>query len=581
MYLNDTPIAFNGSNMVTPPADGSPIDIVRTFNTNTFANAKNAYKIKVVASLVENPALSSQVISNNPFTIDNGLPVITIPIGEQSPVLEQTSPAGAPFTFHPTVTDSLDPAPTLTVTPSLTVYPPGITPVIFTARDWAGNQGVVNVNVTVLDTTPPSVTPPPDVTVSTNVGQAYASPVILGTPSVTDNSGNANTTNNAPSQYLLGVTIVTWTATDSSGNSATAIQKVTVIDTESPVIIGAATAPPNANGWYKDDVTIHFTASDSASGIDTVTADITITSEGENQSVTGTATDKAGNSASVTVTGISIDKTKPGLSFGGLNPAPNAAGWNNSDVTITYTTSDNLSGVASSVPVSPLSFTTNGANQTIAVTVTDKAGNSKTFDSPAVNLDKTMPVIVITAPQNKDYLTSESLTLNFTASDAPSGIASTTATLDGNPVTNGQVINLGGMAGNHTLSVVSIDKAGNTSSAAVAFKVIVASRVNMTPNTLNLKSQGSINAFTVRIEFPTGYDVAQIDVATVQINILGTLISAQLSPTSNGMVKFDRQPIINAIGNNTGDITFTITGKLKDGRSFTGYDTLKVINPGK
>ncbi len=65
------------------------------------------------------------------------------------------------------------------------------------------------------------------------------------------------------------------------------------------MITGAATTQPNAKGWYKTDVTVNFTATDEESGIDTITPDTVINTDGTDQSVTGTATDMAGNTASV------------------------------------------------------------------------------------------------------------------------------------------------------------------------------------------------------------------------------------------------------------------------------------------
>jgi len=77
------------------------------------------------------------------------------------------------------------------------------------------------------------------------------------------------------------------------------------------------------------------------------------------------------------------------------------------------------------------------------------------------------------------------------------------------------------------------------------------------------------------------------------LNVLGTLINAQLTPTSVGdydgdkvpdrMVKFERQAVIAALvqAGKTGDVTLTVTGQLNDGRAFIGTDTIKVINPGK
>ncbi|MDP1845383.1 MAG: hypothetical protein Q8L09_01380 [Candidatus Moranbacteria bacterium] len=89
------------------------------------------------------------------------------------------------------------------------------------------------------------------------------------------------------------------------------VGEIVLADTIPPTITGAATSQPNANGWYNSNVTVHFSASDAESEIESVTSDVTISTEGANQSATGTAIDKAGNSASFTVTGINIDKTSP------------------------------------------------------------------------------------------------------------------------------------------------------------------------------------------------------------------------------------------------------------------------------
>jgi 5'-nucleotidase/UDP-sugar diphosphatase len=86
--------------------------------------------------------------------------------------------------------------------------------------------------------------------------------------------------------------------------------------------------------------------------------------------------------------------------------------------------------------------------------------------------DTTGPVITINAPTAKVYGPLDSpLVLDFSATDTPAGLASISATLDGNPFTTGQSINLTGFSqGAHTLKVDAIDKAGNASTASVTFK---------------------------------------------------------------------------------------------------------------
>jgi hypothetical protein len=109
-------------------------------------------------------------------------------------------------------------------------------------------------------------------------------------------------------------------------------------------------------------VTVSFVATDGLSGIVTSSGPQILTSEGAIQTVTGMATDLAGNNASVTVSGINIDKTAPAISGAATSP-PNAAGWYNSEVTISYNCSDALSGMASCPAqkvLSALSMVTDG-----------------------------------------------------------------------------------------------------------------------------------------------------------------------------------------------------------------------------
>lgn len=127
-------------------------------------------------------------------------------------------------------------------------FPPGETTVTCTASDAAGNEASGSFTVTVVDTTPPALSLPPDVTASQNACGGTA--VSLGAASATDASGAVTIASDAPALYLLGTTIVTFTATDGSGNSSSGGVSVTVNDTTAPSIDSAAPSqsiiwPPN------------------------------------------------------------------------------------------------------------------------------------------------------------------------------------------------------------------------------------------------------------------------------------------------------------------------------------------------
>lgn len=104
--------------------------------------------------------------------------------------------------------------------------------------------------------------------------------------------------------------------------------------------------------------------------------------------------------------------------------------------------------------------------------------------------------------------------------------------------------------------------------------------VDIVPNALNIRSRGLY--VTCHIELPDGFDVADIDVATVTIN---DVVSAEMEPTditdydTDGipdlMVKFSRQDLI-AIIDEIGEIEVTISGMV-GGQMFTGVETLRVL----
>src|SRR5258707_3826224 len=98
----------------------------------------------------------------------------------------------------------------------------------------------------------------------------------------------------------------------------------------------------------------------------------------------------------LTIEIIGVDNDPPTIQAT-VSPAPNAAGWNNSNVTVTFTCADATSGVANCP--SPITVTTEGANQTVSGTAVAAAGTTAS-PSLATSLDKTPPTISITSPAN-------------------------------------------------------------------------------------------------------------------------------------------------------------------------------------
>lgn len=82
--------------------------------------------------------------------------------------------------------------------------------------------------------------------------------------------------------------------------------------------------------------------------------------------------------------------------------------------------------------------------------------------------DTTPPVISLTNPGPQTYACA--VTIEFDATDSASGVAGVAATLNGDPVSNGQIVTLT-KPGLNTLSVTATDAAGNSSTETVTFSV--------------------------------------------------------------------------------------------------------------
>lgn len=100
-----------------------------------------------------------------------------------------------------------------------------------------------------------------------------------------------------------------------------------IFDISKPIITSSQSPLPNANKWNKTPVIVSFYASDTTSGIASVSpASVTLSSDGADQTASSTAIDNAGNSNTATVK-VSIDKTPPTnpticYGYSGLNGIP-------------------------------------------------------------------------------------------------------------------------------------------------------------------------------------------------------------------------------------------------------------------
>lgn len=189
--------------------------------------------------------------------------------------LEATSAAGAVATFaSPVANDLVDGALASTCDfASGATFPLGTTTVTCSATDNAGNTGSSAFDITVQDTTAPSIAPHANVTEEAT-GPSGAAVAYLN-PSATDLVDGAVAVSCAPpsgSVFGLGTATVTCSATDAAGNTATSNFGVTVQDTTPPAIDSHADV--NAIATSASGAVVSYTlpsASDLVDGPVTVT----------------------------------------------------------------------------------------------------------------------------------------------------------------------------------------------------------------------------------------------------------------------------------------------------------------------
>ncbi|WP_229796669.1 hypothetical protein, partial [Thermomonas carbonis] len=186
-------------------------------------------------------------------------------------------------------------------------------------------------------------------------------------------------------------------------------------------------SPDGGNGWYVSDVAVAWTVIDPESGIASSTgcAASTLTGDATGASASCTATNGVDLDAAVTTVPVNIDVTTPTIAVSAA-PAANGSGWNNSDVTASYTCTDGTSGIASCPNDQVLSTEGIGIASTFQ-TAKDVAGNvSEASNVVTVNIDKTAPTITAaatTAPNANGWHDGD-VTIRFSCSDATSGLAS-------------------------------------------------------------------------------------------------------------------------------------------------------------
>ena len=333
-----TRIMLNGQDVTSAftMADGSATALLQALPPAAFLAGTNT-----IAATVKDRAC-------NPFTVErrfsNGEVEDIVPPVIQQPdalVIEQAGPAGTVVTFPlPSATDDRDPAPVVTCTPnSGSLFPPGVTTVVCTARDQAGNVSEpVSFTVTVRDTIAPVLSQPGDILVEQ---EGPAGTIVSYTQPTAVDAVDPNPLVDCdppPGLFPGGTTVVTCTATDAAGNTSLPVTfRVRVVDTTPPSI---ETAPDLVVEQETPAGTVvSFVAPAATDTVDPVVDAVCIPPSGSvfppgSTVVQCVATDDSGNVSASIFSILVVDRTAPMVTI--ASPTSGSVGHPSSTLRVTF-----------------------------------------------------------------------------------------------------------------------------------------------------------------------------------------------------------------------------------------------------
>jgi hypothetical protein len=309
--------AFTASNACTAvvdytaTADGSPASVITYALTGVTPGSGNGIGIGTAfnkgVTTVTLTATNDCGAPTCQFTVtvtDNVKPIISCPANRTVNVDQDL--CSSVQTYDVTATDNCSASTTQTAgLSSGTAFPVGTTTNGFTATDAAGNTSACAFTVTVVDNQKPVIACPANRTVNADQGQC--SSVQSYTVTTTDNCA-ASTQPTAGlstgAAFPVGITINAFLATDAAGNTATCSFSIRVLDTQLPVV----SCPANTTLGIGDNCSTPLASYGLANKSDNCSTAIfetqspvagtIVTGHNTAQTVTLTATDAGGNTAS-------------------------------------------------------------------------------------------------------------------------------------------------------------------------------------------------------------------------------------------------------------------------------------------
>jgi uncharacterized repeat protein (TIGR03803 family) len=423
---------------------------------------------------------------------DTGAPVLTLPA---SITVEATSPAGTVVSFTATADDIVDGARPVTCTPaSGSTFPITTTTVSCSASDAQGNTSTGSFTVTVQDTTRPVLSVPGNITVEATSG---AGAVVTYTATASDAIDGTVAVSCAPAPgatFAVGTTTVTCAASDSRGNTGTGGFTVTVLDTTAPTLSLPANMTVESALGAPVAVSFSATATDVVDGAVTVSCMPTSGSLFPlgSTSVSCSATDSHGNTASGSFTVTVQDTTSPGapaITDGPASPTNKTTAtfaFSDADANAIFLCAIDSNSAAAftpctspqAYPIPPDSTLAAGAH-VFYLKARDQAGNESPVVSFTWTIDLAAPAITLSGTP-LDPSGSSSAAFSFFTNEA----STFGCQLDGGAVegcrpdpsapgdpTKGTQTYAGLPAGPHLFTVTATDAAGNSASLGYSWTI--------------------------------------------------------------------------------------------------------------
>ncbi len=345
--------------------------------------------------------------ANGSFTVtvtygisDATPPVWNVPVSFS---VEATGPSGAVVTYSASANDPDDAVNSQSCLPaSGAVFPLGTSTVNCIATDMHGNTGTASFNVTIVDTTPPALTLPSNMTVNATISSGAAVNFMVTATDLVDSSVPVTCLPASGSTFPVGTTTVNCSATDAHTNAASDSFTITVINVLSDTTPPVWTVPPNfsaeATGSTGATVTYVASASDPDDAVNfqaCLPASGTVFPLGKT-TVNCTATDTHDNTGTAQFDVTVVDTTPPIVTVP-ANIVAEATGPSGAVVGFSVSANDVVDGAIIPICVPASGSTFSLGTTLVTCSATDAHTNTASASFNLTVVDTTPPALTLPA----------------------------------------------------------------------------------------------------------------------------------------------------------------------------------------